>query len=87
MGVDLGEDTEPDYVAQMWSAEKGTFFEGVIETVGEFDPKKLKIYTSEYLNGDDTVQSIEYEGTEIDNSGGDTNGKGYSFHVWSNVKE
>ena len=87
MGVDEGEDTQGDYVAQMWSAEKGTFFDSVIETVGEFDPKKLKIYTSEYLNGDDTVQSIEYDGNEIENSGGDTSGKGYSFHVWSTVKE
>jgi hypothetical protein len=85
MGVDEVE--EPDYVAQMWSAEKGTFFDGIIETVGDFDPKKLKIYTSEYLNGDDTIQSVEYDGNEIDNQGGDTNGKGYSFHVWSNVKE
>jgi hypothetical protein len=85
MGVDEGEDTQGDYVAQMWSAEKGTFFEGIIETTGEFDPKKLKIYTSEYLNGDDTVQSIEYDGKEIENGGGDTNGKGYSFHVWKNV--
>ena len=85
MGVDEGEDTQGDYVAQMYSAEKGTFFDGVIETVGEFDPKKLKIYTLEYLNGDDTVQNIEYDGNEVDNAGGDTNGKGYSFHVWSNV--
>jgi len=85
MGVDEGEDTQGEYVAQMWSAEKGTFFEGIIETIGEFDPKKLKIYTSEYLNGDDTVQSIEYDGQEVDNAGGDTNGKGYSFHVWKNV--
>jgi len=85
MGVDEGEDTQGDYVAQMWSAEKGTFFEGVIKTFGDFDPKKLKIYTSEYLNGDDTVQNIEYDGVEIDNAGGDTNGKGYSFHVWKNV--
>ena len=82
MGVDEGEDRQPKYVAQMWSAEKGTFFEGYVETVGDFDPKKLKIYTSEYLNGDDTVQSIEYDGVEIDNHGGDTNGKGYSFSVW-----
>lgn len=82
MGVDEGEDRQPEYIGQMWSAEKGTFFEGYIETVGDFDPKKLKIYTSEYLNGDDTVQSIEYDGNEIDNQGGDTNGKGYSFHVW-----
>ena len=85
MGVDEGEDTQGDYVAQMYSAEKGTFFDGIIETVGEFDPLKLKIYTSEYLNGDDTVQSIEYDGVDIENAGGDTNGKGYSFHVWSNV--
>ena len=85
MGVDEGEDTQGDYVAQMYSAEKGTFFDGIIETVGEFDPKKLKIYTSEYLNGDDTVQNIEYDGNEVDNAGGDTNGKGYSFAVWKNV--
>lgn len=84
MGVDEGEDTQGDYVAQMWSAEKGTFFEGIIETIGEFDPKKLKIYTLEYLNGDDTVQNIEYDGKEVENAGGDTNGKGYSFHVWMN---
>lgn len=82
MGVDEGEDKQPKYIAQMYSAEKGTFFEGVIETVGNFDPLKLKIYTSEYLNGDDTVQSIEYDGAEVENHGGDTNGKGYSFHVW-----
>ena len=85
MGVDEGEDTQGDYVAQMYSAEKGTFYEGIIETVGEFDPKKLKIYTLEYLNGDDTVQNIEYDGKEVENAGGDTNGKGYSFHVWTNV--
>src|SRR6056300_310672 len=84
MGVDEGEDTQGDYVAQMYSAEKGTFFEGIIETVGEFDPKKLKIYTLEYLNGDDTVQNIEYDGNEVENAGGDTNGKGYSFAVWKN---
>jgi len=83
MDVDSAE--EPDYVGQMWSAEKGTFFEGLIETVGPFDPKKLKIHTTEYLNGDDVVESIEYEDTEIDNTGGDTNGKGYSFSVWKNV--
>ena len=85
MGVDEGEDAEGKYTAQMYSAEKGTFFEGIIETVGNFDPKKLKIHTLEYLNGDDTVQRIEYDGKEVDNGGGDTNGKGYSFAVWKNT--
>ena len=71
-----------DYIAQLYSSEKGQFFDGVIETVGDFDPKKLKIYTTEYLNGEDTVTSVEYDGVEIDNNGGDTNGKGYSASVW-----
>jgi len=79
-------DDEPDceYIAQLYSSEKGGFFEGVIETVGEFDPKKLKVYTTEYLNGEDTVTSIEYDGVEVENTGGDTNGKGYSASVWKN---
>ena len=79
-------DDEPDceYIAQLYSSEKGQFFEGVIETVGEFDPKKLKVYTTEYLNGEDTVTSIEYDGVEVENTGGDTNGKGYSASVWKN---
>ena len=71
-----------DYIAQLYSSEKGNFFDGVIETVGEFDPKKLKVYTTEYLNGEDTVTSIQYDGVEIENNGGDTNGKGYSASVW-----
>ena len=72
------------YVAQLYSSEKGGFFDGVIETVGEFDPKKLRIYTTEYLNGEDTITSVEYDGVEVDNQGGDTNGKGYYAAVWEN---
>ena len=78
-------DEAPDgteYIAQLYSSEKGNFFDGVIETVGSFDIKKLKVYTTEYLNGEDTVTSIEYDGVEIENNGGDTNGKGYSASVW-----
>jgi hypothetical protein len=77
---DVPEGTE--YIAQLYSSEKGQFFDGIIETIGEFDAKKLKVYTLEYLNGEDTVTSIEYDGVEIDNAGGDTNGKGYSASVW-----
>ncbi len=84
--VDMGEAYDvpegTEYIAQLYSSEKGNFFDGVIETVGEFDPKKLKVYTLEYLNGEDTVTSVEYDGVEVDNAGGDTNGKGYSAHVW-----
>ena len=73
-----------EYIAQMYSSEKGGFFDGVIETVGNFDPKKLKIHTIEYLNGEDTVTEVHYDGVEVDNNGGDTNGKGYYAAVWKN---
>ena len=78
------EEPDAEYIAQLYSSEKGCFFEGIIETVGEFDPKKLKFYVTEFLNGEDTITSIEYDGVEIDNSGGDTNGKGYYASVWAN---
>ena len=84
--LDSGPEEEygDEYVLQFYSAEKGTFFDGVIETTGDFDPKKLKVYTSEFPNGEDIITSIEYDGVDIDNQGGDTNGKGYSVHVWTN---
>ena len=71
-----------EYIAQLYSSEKGSFFDGIIETVGDFDPKKLKIYATEFLNGEDTITSVEYDGVEVDNQGGDTNGKGYYASVW-----
>jgi hypothetical protein len=73
-----------EYIAQFYSSEKGSFFNGVIETVGEFDVKKLKIHTVEYLNGEDTITQVFYDGVEVDSEGGDTNGKGYSAAVWAN---
>ena len=78
------EPEEETYIAQLYSSEKGCFFDGVIETVGEFDPKKLKIYTTEFLNGEDTITEVHYDGKEVDNNGGDTNGKGYYASVWKN---
>lgn len=74
-----------EYVLQFYSAEKGTFFDGIIETYGDFDPKKLSFVLNEYPNGEDIVESILYDGNEIDNQGGDTNGKGYSVYLWKNA--
>jgi hypothetical protein len=73
-----------EYIAQFYSSEKGRFFNGVIETVGNFDVKKLKIHTTEYLNGEDTITEVYYDGKEVENDGGDTNGKGYYASVWKN---
>jgi len=77
-------DEEGEYVLQFYSSEKGTFFDGIIETVGEFDFKKLKVVINEYPNGEDIVDGLLYDDEDIENQGGDTNGKGYSAHLWSN---
>jgi len=71
-----------EYVCQMYSAEKGTFFDGILETPGLIDLKKLKFLVDEAPNGEDTLYSIEYDGEDVDNQGGDTNGKGYYAEVW-----
>jgi hypothetical protein len=85
-GNDDWYEKQGDYVAQMYSSEKGSFFDATIETVGEFDPKKLKFYITEYPNGEDCIDSVSYDGEELDNNGGDTNGKGYYGHVWTNLQ-
>ena len=85
-GEDDWYERQGDYVAQMYSSEKGSFFDATIETVGEFDPKKLRFYITEYPNGEDIIDSISYDGEELDNNGGDTNGKGYYGHVWTNLQ-
>lgn len=80
------DDPDADYIAQLYSSEKGCFFDGRIETIGIFDPKKLKIHTTEYLNNDDTITEVYYDGVVIDNDGGSTNGKGYYASVWEKQK-
>jgi len=82
--MEVTEADEPEYTVQIFNAEKGTFFDGIIETTGEFDPKQLKIYTMEYWNGDDTLTSVTYKGEEVDNNGGDTMSKGSSVYFWRN---
>lgn len=55
--------------------EKGCFFDGEFELRAPFDPKKLTVY---YENCDDwyIISSVEYDGEEIDGSGGySTTGK------------
>jgi hypothetical protein len=69
------------------ATEKGSFFLGNIETEFDFDLSKLKIKIDsdielgEYSFGQ-IVSSIFYDGEEVDNYGGDTNGK--SFEVYKN---
>ncbi len=70
-----------------YSGEKGSFFLGYVELEGEFDITKLKIVISDVEVGDffyfgDIISNVLYDGEEIDNWGGDTDGK--SFDVTKN---
>jgi len=56
------------------SNEKGTFFEGEIELRAPFDIEKLELYYDE-VDGEEIVNSVMYDGEEIDNNGGSTDGK------------
>ena len=56
------------------SNEKGTFFEGDIELTAPFDIEKLELYYDE-IDGEEIVNCVYYDGEEIDNYGGSTDGK------------
>jgi hypothetical protein len=60
------------------SNEKGTFFEGEIELTAPFDITKLELHYDE-VDGEEIVTSVYYDGEEIDNNGGSTDGKSSDF--------
>jgi len=60
------------------SNEKGTFFEGEIELTAPFDIRKLTLQYEE-VDGEEIVSSVIYDGEDIDNYGGSTDGKSSDF--------
>jgi len=60
------------------SNEKGTFFEGEIELTQPFDITKLTLGYDE-IDGEPIINAVLYDGEDIDNWGGSTDGKSSSF--------
>lgn len=56
------------------SNEKGTFFEGEIHLRAPFDIEKLELHYDDF-DGEEIVNCVYYDGEEIDNNGGGTDGK------------
>jgi hypothetical protein len=54
----------------------------MIETALPFNQNLLKFATEEAPDGEDLVYGVEYDGEDLDNYGGDTNGKGYYAYFW-----
>jgi hypothetical protein len=62
------------------SNEKGTFFEGDIELCAPFDMEKLELYYDE-VDGEEIVNIVYYNGEEIENYGGSTDGKSSDMNM------
>jgi hypothetical protein len=60
------------------SNEKGTFFEGEIELRAPFNIEKLQLGYDE-IDGEEIINTVTYDGEEIDNYGGSTDGKSSEF--------
>ena len=63
------------YVAHSRSIEKGTFFEADIELTEPFDISKLELNGSSINDWAPIIDSVTYDGVDLDNYGGDTRGK------------
>ena len=60
------------------SSEKGTFFEADLELKIPFSADKLCLHYDE-IDGNEIITSVSYDGKELMNDGGDTNGKSSEF--------
>ena len=62
------------------SNEKGTFFEGDIELKAPFNIELLELHYDE-VDGEEIVNAVYYDGEEIENYGGGTDGKSSDFNM------
>lgn len=74
-------ETDLSYVFLGVSVEKGEFFSGIITTAGPIDMSKLSFYTTEYPTDDNIVHAVTYDHEDIENTGGDTNGKSMIIEI------
>lgn len=74
----------PDQVLEYHSYEKGTIFGDSFETEGfnEFDASLLKFIVKEAPNGLDYIDGILYNEQELENTEGNTRGKGSEANIW-----
>ena len=63
------------------SNEKGTFFEADLPLTMPFDITKLTLNYDE-IDGEELVNSVYYDGEDIDNWGGNTDGKSSDFGMY-----
>ncbi len=78
---DVKHEDVPQYVMECNSYEKGTVFGSEFEAES-FDPKLLKIMTTEIPNGEVYFCGASYNGEDLYNDNYYTRGKGMEVKVW-----
>jgi hypothetical protein len=70
------------------SSEKGTFFEAELPLTMPFNAGKLVLSYDE-IDGNEVITSVSYDGEDLVNDGGDTNGKSseFAFYVAGSQNE
>lgn len=63
------------------SSEKGTFFEGELQLKTPFNPGKISLNYDE-IDGNEIITGVTYDGEDVENWGGDTNGKDTDFGMY-----
>jgi hypothetical protein len=71
------------YMLTYESLEKGNFIDTEFEIDEDFDKSKLTVYTAEdWQTSEDKIADLRYDGTELENEGGDSTGKGIDVCLW-----
>jgi hypothetical protein len=63
------------------SNEKGTFFDAELPLTAPFDPKKLCIFFED-IEDEEIAYHVTYDGEDVDNWGGSTDGKSSDFYFY-----
>ena len=77
----IGQQPEGSIVFVGSSNEKGTFFEGDITLTAPFDITKLTLVYEE-IDGEEMVNGVIYDGEDVDNCGGGTDGKSSDMNMY-----
>ena len=76
------EDTESHYMLQVYSSEKGVFFDSIFSSLTKFKPNKLHFNIKEYFNGDYIVESIVYDNEVLKSNPPNILTRGVSVSTW-----
>lgn len=83
LSYEEAEYNDASHVLACVSIEKGAFFEGFVSTEEDFDIKKLKFHTKEYITEDELVETVYYNGEQLDSESIDTVGKSMYIKIHS----